>query len=250
MRTLLLIIDPQNDFVNPCGSLFIPGATDAIRNIIYYISAHRDEISGIAVTMDTHHAFHIANPGFWSPLPDPFAKITVDDVKSGKYVPLKEEYIETTKTYLESIGGAVTIWPEHCLEGSNGWSMPDQLVLAINDWELDSNPVEFAEFYQKGLNPSFEAFSLFTEAPGHPGYRPYADIDVFADYDKIVICGFAKDVCVANTVMDMLRDGEKYYKDKLVFFEPGMASIDPNSPMNQVFADAVEHLGAEILTKV
>ena len=246
MKTLLLIIDPQNDFVSPSGSLYVSGAQDAITYIIRYIKDHQKEISGIAVTMDTHHKYHIAHPSYWFPIPAPFTVITADDVKSGKYVPAREEYKETTKRYLEDIG-ELTIWPEHCLEGSNGWSIPNNLVRAIQEWELQTNPVEFAEFYQKGLNPSFEAFSLFTEAPGHEGYRPYADINVFAEYDKVVICGFAKDVCVVNTVMDMLKNGEDYYKDKLEFFEPGMASIDPASELNQVFFDAAKHFGAKII---
>ena len=246
MRTLLLIIDPQNDFVSPGGSLFINSAPDAVRAIIDYIRDHQKEISGIAVTMDTHHKYHIAHPAYWFPRPEPFTVITANDIESGKFVPAREEYKETTKKYLKDIE-ELTIWPEHCLEGSTGWSMPYNLVKAIHEWELQSDPVEFAEFYQKGLNPSFEAFSLFTEAPGHEGYRPYADINVFAEYDKIVICGFAKDVCVANTVMDMLKDGEEYYRDKLVFFDPGMASIDPASEMNQIFHDAVKYLGARII---
>jgi nicotinamidase-related amidase len=64
------------------------------------------------------------------------------------------------------------------------------------------------------------------------------------------VCGVAKDVCVANTVMDMLQDEEENYTNKLIFLEPGMAALDPRSPMNQVFADAAEHLGAEILKDV
>ena len=245
MRKLLLIIDPQYDFVNPYGSLFVNGAPEAINNIASYIRKHGEDLSGIAVTMDTHHKYHIANPGYWSPRPKPFTRITAEDVTSGKFRPIKEEYRETTKSYLASVDG-ITIWPEHCLEGSPGWAMPRVLSEAINEWELQTEPVEFAEYYQKGTNPTFEAFSLFTEAPGMEGYRPYADINVFSDYDKIVVCGFAKDVCVANTVMDMLRDGEEYYRDKLMFFEDGMASIDPESPMNQVFQDAILQFGAEL----
>ena len=52
---------------------------------------------------------------------------------------------------------------------------------------------------------------------------------------------------MANTVMDMLRYGEEYYKNKLVFYEPGMVSIDPNSEMNKVFQDAVEQFGARVM---
>ena len=53
------------------------------------------------------------------------------------------------------------------------------------------------------------------------------------EYDEIVICGFAKDICVANTVKDMIDSG--LYEGKLRIFEEGMASIDENSPMMEVF---------------
>lgn len=245
-NTLLLIIDPQNDFVDSKGSLFVPGAPEAVKNIAEFIKGHGNELNGIAVTMDTHHRFHIAHPKFWTPEPKPFTKITSKDIEDRKYVPANETYYETGWGYVKSIG-ELTIWPEHCLIGTSGWAIPEVLTEAIHSWEIQKDPIEFAEYYQKGENPFFEAFSLFTSAPGYEDYRPYADIDIFSEYDEIIVCGFAKDVCVANTVMDMLRYGEEYYKNKLVFYEPGMASIDPNSEMNKIFQDAVEQFGARVM---
>lgn len=250
MRKLLLIIDPQNDFVNPKGSLYVPGAEKAVRNIAKFIGNNDADLDGIAVTMDTHHKYHIAHKSYWIPTPSDFDTISYDDLVSRKFRTVRAEENEVAKRYLKNLGRPITIWPDHCLEGSEGWAIPNVLMNAIHDWELKTYPVEFAEFYQKGTNPGFEAFSLFTKAPGLGDYRPYADIDIFADYDKIIVCGVAKDVCVANTVMDMLQDDGENYVNKLVFLEPGMAALDPKSPMNQVFSDAVEHLGAEILTSV
>ena len=37
-RNLLLIIDPQNDFVNPDGSLYVDGAEDSIKNLCQWIN--------------------------------------------------------------------------------------------------------------------------------------------------------------------------------------------------------------------
>ena len=248
---LLLIIDPQNDFVSPKGSLYVPGAEKSIENIANLISTEGANIDGIAVTMDTHHKYHIAHKSYWIPQPENFSTISYEDLVDGTYkaIGYSDEH-DNAKRYLKNLGRPLTIWPDHCLEGSFGWAIPDILMNAIHNWELRKRPVQFADYYQKGISPGFEAFSLFTKAPGLGEYRPYADIDVFADYDKIIVCGVAKDVCVANTVMDMLQDENDYYSGKLVFFEPGMAALDPDSPMNQVFSDAVEHFGAEILTNV
>lgn len=244
--TLLLIIDPQNDFVDPKGSLYVPGAEKGIENIVKLVREHSNLFTEIAITMDTHHKYHIAHPAFWTPRPEPFTQISAEDVGT-KYAPIQEEYLEYCRNYLGTLPGPLTIWPEHCLLGSWGWALPDALVSALHDWEIEKNDGDPFEIYKKGSNPTFEAFSLFTIEPKHH-YSPYANVIEFCAYDKIIICGFAKDICVAKTVQDMLIEGAAWYKDKLVFYMDGMASIDENAEMNKVFSDAVEHLGAQILT--
>ena len=242
---LLLIIDPQNDFVSPKGSLYVPEAEKGISRIVELIENHSNLFTDVAVTMDSHHKYHIAHPAFWNPRPEPFTQISAEDIES-KYTPVREEYIEYCRNYLGLLPGPLTIWPEHCLIGSCGWSMPGELVQALHSWELKSD--EFIQIYKKGSNPTFEAFSLFTESPEHKDFRPYAHIAEFCSFDKIIICGFAKDICVARTVQDMLENGESLYKNKLMFFMEGMASINKDAETNKVFQDAIDNLGAEILT--
>ena len=237
MKRLLLIIDPQNDFVDSKGSLYVPGAEKGIDAISRFIKENGEDIDSIAITQDTHKRYHIAHPAFWYPRPEPFTQISAEDYRDGVYsaimYPSKEDkpYDPFILQYLESLPGPLTIWPEHCLEGSWGWAFPDVLVDALHSWEIQLSLKSF-KIYQKGMWNNMEAFSLFTAT--QLGYRPYADLDVFADYDEIIVCGFAKDVCVANTVRDMLDSG--LYDGKLVVFESGMASIDENSPMNTVFS--------------
>ena len=239
MNRLLLIIDPQNDFVDSKGSLYVPGAEKAIDAITEYIKTRGKDLTDIAITQDSHHKYHIAHPAYWNPRPEPFTQITVEGYKSGKYNPIlypptvDKPVDPFTLQYLESLPGPLTIWPEHCLIGSWGWCFPTVLVNAIHNWETNVRPQKFATIYQKGMIANFEAFSLFTKS-GELEYRPYASLDVFADYDEIVVCGFAKDICVANTIKDMLDSG--LYEGKLRIFEAGMASIDENSPMMEVFS--------------
>jgi nicotinamidase-related amidase len=237
MKKLLLIIDPQNDFVDSRGSLYVPGAEKGIDAIVKFIKENGQDIDDIAITQDTHKKYHIAHPAFWYPRPEPFTQISAEDYRDGVYsaimYPSKEDkpYDPFILQYLESLPGPLTIWPEHCLSGSWGWAFPDNLVDAVHDWEIQPRLRSF-KIYQKGMWSNMEAFSLFT--PTFLDYRPYADIDVFEKYDEIIVCGFAKDVCVANTVKDMLDSG--LYDGKLKIFEEGMASIDVNSPMNAVFS--------------
>ena len=239
MKRLLLIIDPQNDFVDSKGSLYVPDAEKAVEAIAEYIKSNGKNLDDIAITQDTHHRYHIAHPAYWNSHPAAFSKVSVEDYKAGKiwpvlYPPTIDKPVDPfTLRYLESLQGPLTIWPEHCLLGSWGWAFPDSLVNAVHDWETKITPQHFAKIYQKGYIANFEAFSLFTKS-GDLDYRPYANLDVFSEYDEIIVCGFAKDICVANTVKDMIDSG--LYEGKIVMFEAGMASIDKNSPMNEVFA--------------
>jgi len=237
MRRLLLIIDPQNDFVDSKGSLYVPKAEEGVDAIIRYIKENGKDLDDIAITQDTHHKYHIAHPAFWYPRPEPFTQITTEDYRDGVYTAIMypstadKPFDPFIMQYLESLPGPLTIWPEHCLEGSWGWAFPESLVSALHNWEIQV-PLKKFKIYQKGMWSNVEAFSLFT--PTALDYRPYADLDIFAKYDEIVVCGFAKDICVANTVKDMLDSG--FYEGKIVMFEAGMASINQDSPMNEIFA--------------
>lgn len=56
MNRMLLIIDPQNDFIN--GSLPVGGAADAMNNLADYISRNSGKYVLKIVTADRHPFFH------------------------------------------------------------------------------------------------------------------------------------------------------------------------------------------------
>ena len=86
-NTHLLIIDPQYDFCDPAGSLYVKGADKDMERLSSLIMNNADRISQITVTMDTHKNYHIASPVFWQNTdgenPKPFTIITAKDVESG-----------------------------------------------------------------------------------------------------------------------------------------------------------------------
>jgi len=88
--TTLLLIDIQNDF-HPGGSLAIPNADKDAERTANFIKKHSASISRIALTMDSHQRLHIAHPVFWKNSsgehPTPFTIISMEDVKSGKWMP-------------------------------------------------------------------------------------------------------------------------------------------------------------------
>lgn len=69
--TILLIIDPQNDFHEAPtpdgrpGSLAVKGSNADAERIAKLIREHVQEIDEIFVTLDSHHKKHIAHEAFW-----------------------------------------------------------------------------------------------------------------------------------------------------------------------------------------
>ena len=66
LMNILLIIDPQNDFIT--GSLAVPGAVGAMDYLTAYLQEHYAEYDAIVVTMDQHPADHCSfkeNGGIW-----------------------------------------------------------------------------------------------------------------------------------------------------------------------------------------
>lgn len=245
-RNLLLVIDPQYDFCNPKGTLYVPGAEKAIKVLCKWISQERRNLSRIIVTMDTHRSYHIGHSMYWEQTPEPFTEITVEGVRSGKYTPVNQE--KTTEvieylTELNSKGLKHTIWPEHCIAGSWGWSLPKNLVEELNMWSLSNHGAEY-ELYQKGWNPDKEMFSAFSYASGanNPEGDKLIERILKENYSKIYIAGFAKDYCVAESIKDLLVH-EQFY-GKLVFLSDSMAAIDKTSESLEIYNRAVKEFGA------
>jgi nicotinamidase-related amidase len=81
-QTALIIIDMQNDFVKPEGSLVVPAASETVSNLQQLIESAREHDVQIVYTQDTQ----VKN--------DP----------------------------------EFDIWPEHCIKGSWGWQIIEELA--------------------------------------------------------------------------------------------------------------------------
>ena len=58
----LLIIDPQNDFVDPHGALAVKGADEDATRLSYWIEKAGDKIASIEVSLDSHQRLDISHP--------------------------------------------------------------------------------------------------------------------------------------------------------------------------------------------
>lgn len=255
-KDILFLIDPQNDFVDPeNGKLYINGAEKAIKELCKWIGSNRENLARIIITQDSHMSYHIGHGAFWKEYPSQGTIITYEDVIYGKYnpsVPLSEygeEINEDILDYFQILkekGLVHRIWPEHCIKGSWGWCFPDSLVEAINLWSLKNNGLVY-DIIEKGTYPYKEMYSAISYADGMVDEDIHDFLlDTFiineGSMGKIYIAGFAKDYCVAETVKDLIK--MPITKDRLVFLEGCMATIDENNSSLKIYEKAVENYGA------
>ena len=67
-KRTLVIVDFQNDFCNPKGSLYVNGAEEAKANIIKYLEENKNNIDNVILTRDWHRVddkSFVENGGTW-----------------------------------------------------------------------------------------------------------------------------------------------------------------------------------------
>lgn len=253
-KNILLVIDPQNDFTNPeGGKLYVKGAEIAIQNLRKWILQHKESIARIILTQDSHMSYHIGHSKFWKESPRPGTEITYEDVLESRYnpvIPLSEygediceEILDYFKTLKEK-GLTHKIWPEHCIKGSRGWSISEELIETVNTWSLDNRGLMY-DIVEKGTYPYKEMYSAISYADGTVDDDVHDFlVDTFCrNTGKIYVAGFAKDYCVAETVRDLIK--MPVTEGRLVFLEDCMATIDKNNPSLSVYNEAINNYGAE-----
>ena len=233
-KTLLLIVDPQNDFVDPRGSLFVQDSPKAIEYICKFIDTKNP--TEIIVSQDSHQYYNIGFPKFWNiPGLKAFDKIRVEDIVSQKVKPVyikPDNYRDFYRQFEDfSINDELTIWPYHCIEGSWGWCFPEALVESLGKWSLKNKKTY--QIYRKGFIPELEAYSIF------PKIDMMGNVEIESPkiqehtYSNIYISGFCKDICVAESVKYIWHYNKNI--DNLVFLDNCMSTLDKNSPNLDVY---------------
>lgn len=210
----LLIIDPQNDFHPPDGSLAVPGAVEDSQRIASLIDSNMDSIGRIVVTLDSHHPMHIGHANFWvgqdDNTPSPFTQITAESIRAGEWRARDNAVQAWALIYAEQLeaGGRFTImiWPDHCLLGSTGHAVHPVLYSALSAWSTHRGRcVDWLLKGQNNLTEMYSALKAEVEIPEDPTTslnKPM--IDMLANHPKVVCCGEAKSHCVNFTVRDLL----------------------------------------------
>lgn len=223
-RWLLVIVDPNNGFIEPINytpqlvggdmNLCVPNAKNDAQNLIdNLLKKGKDVWDEIDVTLDSHHPIHIAHPIYWvdkkGQHPRPFTIITKKDVEDGIW--------RTTKPYMQNIGLAyvtalesqgkyqLCIWPPHCIIGTEGHLVYKPIREALFDWEQNFGVVNFVT---KGSNINTEHYSPLkaeVEDPRDPTTK--LNIKLIREvetYDRIVGVGWARSHCFASMFRDLI----------------------------------------------
>jgi nicotinamidase-related amidase len=212
-RILLLLVDPQVDFVHSGGSLSVPGAVEDTRRTVEWLYENLERITAIAASLDSHIPLQIFFPTWWvdsdGEHPEPYTSITQEELKEGAWEPLFEK--EWSRTYVrrlhEQAKKDLMIWPFHTMLGTPGHTVTPALyeALAFHAAARDSQP----EFVVKGTIAKTEYYSLLepeVKVPEDPRGTLNEDfLERILGFDRVYIAGQAKSHCVLETVTSIMQ---------------------------------------------
>ncbi|MCX6744865.1 MAG: hypothetical protein NTX82_05055 [Candidatus Parcubacteria bacterium] len=224
LKIHLLIIDPQNDFMDIDGAaLPVTGAKDDMVKLAGLINRVGRKLADIHVTLDSHRLIDIAHPLWWVDQngnnPAPFTIINVDDVANRIWVPRNPKFYDRCLAYVRELKrkdkNVLCVWPPHCLIGTPGGNVYPELNDALRLWEAK----EYADvdFVTKGSNPWTEHYGAMEAEvpdPEDPSTQLNTNfLNMLETADIVAIAGEALSHCVKSTVTQIADNiGEEHIK--------------------------------------
>jgi len=165
MTKALLIIDVQNDFC-PLGALAVPKGDEVVPVINNLMKTFFKNDWLVVGTQDWHPAGHGSFAS--TNKATPFTMGVLGDLPQ-------------------------VMWPDHCVQDSNGA-------------EFNPDLLDIPTIFQKGLDPTVDSYSGFFDNGGKndSGLNKYLKD---AGVTKVYICGLATDYCVKFTALDAVKLG-------------------------------------------
>jgi len=262
-RIELVIIDPQIDFMDLPGSkLPVPGAAKDMERLAAFVSRCGQKLSGIHVTMDSHHLMHIANPMMWvnglGENPAPFTTITGKDVAGGLWLPnarMRQEDQLWCRSYVQELAQRgrypLTIWPPHCLIGSAGHAVEHKLYQSLLDWE--EKQFAMVDYIAKGSNFRTEHYSAVMADVPDPA-DPATGLNHFLlglqVADVVLVAGEARSHCVAHTICDLAAHFDAANVGKLHLLEDCTSDVSGREQMGAEFVAEMKAKGMKLVDSV
>ena len=246
----LLTIDPQVDFCDSNGALYVKGAEKDMKRLSKMVTENITQFAAIHVTIDSHHLVHIAHPIWWvdgkGNHPSPFTLITEDDVNSGKFRASNPKLQQWSVDYVKKLSAnsryVLCIWPPHCLIGHSGSLIVGDFRAALLAWEGQFKKVNYVPKGSCIYTEHYSAVRADVEYPGDPTTGLNIQfINILKSPCDILITGEALDFCVANTINDIASEFSPNEVKKFVLLEDACSSVN---------APGLEHLGKNFVDKM
>lgn len=252
----LLIIDPQVDFCDPSGALYVKNAEKDMSRVTKMIKRIHPKLNDIHVTLDTHHYVDIAHPIFWKDSsgnhPIPFTIIEESDITDGIWMTTLPSLQKKAKEYIIQLTAnqryPLCIWPPHCLIGSEGHKVVPELFNILIEWEKNFNQVDYVTKGSNMYTEHYSAIKADVPDPGDPSTQiNTALIKTLMETDIIAIMGEAGSHCLANTVKDIADEfGDDSYVKKMVLLEDGTSPVTGFEKMQEDFINEMIIRGMQI----
>jgi nicotinamidase-related amidase len=207
-KTALILVDYQHDFVEPSGTLYVPGSQEDVARLLRWFYANGHKITTIYASLDTHMPFQIFYSSWWQQPatgvhPAPFTVISAGDVEQNVWMPLSEPEWSAYYVHqlLQQAKKDLMIWPYHTMRGTLGHMLVAPLSEAIA-WHSAARATQ-PIYIEKGLTPRTEFYGIFgaevadPRAPESSLNTPL--IDAVMQHDHVYIAGEAKSHCVLET---------------------------------------------------
>lgn len=209
----LVIVDPQNDFCDHRGSLYVDGAFADVKRLAAHITGDPARYTDIVVSLDSHDVIAIFHPKFWldenKNQPCPFTQITHGDFSSGKWraASLENQAMaeRTFKAMAEKSIGLLMVWPEHCVVSTWGHNICDTLREAFFVWRERTGKA--VRFVFKGENPYTDQFSIFEGIDGSYPDTAFNQrlFGLLAESSSVTFAGEALSHCVGESVLSYMN---------------------------------------------
>ena len=259
-RIRLLVIDPQNDFLDiPGAALPVAGANADMARLAAFVDTMRTGIDDLVVTLDSHASVGIERTTFWVAADGatvaPFTQITAADVRTGRFSPRVAARRQDAMTYLAALESSsartLIAWPVHCVLGTWGHNIHAALADSIAAWEYGSGRT--CEKVLKGQNPMTEQYSAFrAEVPRADDARTANNTLLMARLaqgdDALVVAGEALSHCVAASGDDMLAQLPAARLRQTIVLTDCVSQVTGFEAAGQAFLQRVRDHGARTMT--
>lgn len=261
MKICLVSVDCQKDFTLPGAPLYVPGAEENAKRTAKLIRQLGAKLTHVVASLDSHARMDISHPLWWRDAngkhPEPFTQISVQDVGVGRWSAKDSSSQALSLRYLRELESRGrhqhTIWPEHCIIGTRGQQLNDDLQDALLDWEEKTRHTRTTVY--KGMNPWTEHFSAIEAEvpdPGDPSTTKNEHvIRIFEEFDLTLWTGEALSHCVAQTFLSALRHWQLFnYQGvgRQVILTDATSSVPGFEALGEDFLKEATAAGAQVST--